>query len=329
MAEQAAASSTIPAAAGTGPASTPATTESLDISRFIEPDGKFKEGWQKALLPEDLQTSKFYALFQDVQGILKAAGHKEIELGKYRAGKGVLPINEKSSPTEIEAFRTALGVPKDGTGYQYTPPEDISSEDLSPQFMKETFDALNKSHHTQGQVDTVMNLYTNHLRLVEKAVDEELAKKVSDATNRLEAKWGDQMEAKTNLAKAFITKMTSQMNKEEYEELFGREIKILNADGTTEITREGGINDPDFAPLRPLLLDLFAELEEKYGVEGSALDTEVAGQPRLSLQQQLEDASKAVNENVALKSSLDSKDRAKYDELLKARDILYKRMFPT
>jgi len=35
-----------------------------------------------------------------------------------------------------------------------------------------------------------------------------------------------------------------------------------------------------------------------------------------------------VYDNVKLKESLDTRDRAKYEELLKQRDALYKRLYP-
>ena len=332
MPEQAAATATTPTpdTGITGTTQAPATTEApLDITKYINNDGTFKEGYKDVLAPEELRTNKVYDIFSDIKGLMKCVGNQAITLGKYGSTKGVLPINEKSTPFEVEAFRQALGVPKDGSGYKYTPPEDISSEDLSPEFMTETFTALNKSNLNQSQVDTVMNLYANHLRTVEKAVDEELARQVSDATNRLQAKWGDQFEARTNLAKAFITKMTSRMSAEEYEELFGKEVQIQNADGITTTDREGGINIAEFAPLRPLLLDLFANIEERYGVEDSALAPEVAGVRVGSLQQQIDDANQAVFDNVKLSESLNPRDREKYADLIRVRDLLMKRLYPT
>lgn len=305
------------------------TTETLDISQYIEPDGKFKEGWKNSpLVPEELRTSKVYDIAPDVQSAMKMLGHQAATLGKYGTTKGVLPINEKSSPLEVEAFRTALGVPKDGTGYKYTVPEGISVEDMSPEFLQPTLAEMNKAHYTQPQVDVAMRLYADHLQLMEKTVDEELARQVADAENRLEAEWGDKLEARTNLAKAFITKMASGWSPEKYNELFGKETTITNPDGTTTQTREGGINDAEFAPLRPLLLDLFATIEEKYGTEDSALAPEVAGVRVGSLQQQVDEADKELYDNVKLKESLDSKDKMKYEELKKRREALYQKLYP-
>jgi hypothetical protein len=328
MAEQAAATTTQTPAEGT--TGTATTSVPLDISKYIEPDGKFKEGWKNSpLVPEELRTNKVYDLSSNLQEVLKMLGHQSVTLGKYGTTKGVLPITEKSSPFEIEAFRTALGVPKDATGYKYVPPEDISVEDMSPEFLQPTLAEFNKAHYTQPQVDVAMNLYANHLRLIDKAVDDELARQVADAQGRLETEWGDKLEARTNLAKAFITKMASGWSPEKYKELFGQEVTITNQDGTQTKTREGGINDAEFAPLRPLLLDLFANIEEKYGVEDSALAPEVAGARVVSVQQQIEEIEATPGfMDGKLRSSLDSRDRAKYDELIKQRDALYKKQYP-
>jgi hypothetical protein len=295
---------------------TTGTTDAIDISKYINNDGTFREGYKDALVPEELRTNKFYDIFHDIQGIMKAAGHQAVTLGKYGTTKGVLPINEKSSPYEVEAFRAAMGVPKDGAGYKYAPPEDISSEDLSPEFMKEVNESFNKAHYTQAQYDTAINLYTNHLRLIEKVVDEELSRQVSDAENRLRGEWGDMFDARTNLARAFITKMAGGWSPEKYNELFGEEVTIQNEDGTQETMRKGGINDAEFAPFRPLLLDLFATIEEKYGIVKS-------------IQQQIEDIEATPGfMDGKLRGSMDSKDRAKYEELVKQRDALYKKMYP-
>jgi len=302
----------------------PAQADAFDVSDYIAKDGKFTERF-KELVPEDLRSNKVYDIFTDTQSLLKYVGNASVELGKYRSGKGVLPINEKSTPTEIDNFRVAMGVPKDGTGYQYKPPEDISSEDLSPEFLKGTFDELNKAHYTPAQAAVAMNIFENHLRTVEKAVDEELARQVSDAENKFNGEYGDQAPVRVELAKEFITKVVGHWNKGKYEELFGKEVKD---DKGNVIGRSGGINVPEFAGLNVLLNDLFASVQEKFGIEDSGLIPEGTGTAAKSLKQQVEDAEKEVYDNVKLKSSLDKRDRDRYDQLVAQRDMLMKRLHP-
>ena len=318
-----------PASTGTAaPAAAAAPASTLDITKYINTDGTFKENWMEGLVPEEMKDSKFYKIFSDLPGLVKAAGHKEIELGKYRAGKGVLPITEKSSPAEISAYRAAMGVPQDPAGYKFTPPEDISSEDLSPEFTKAAFGEMHKANLSQPQADVIMNLYTNHLREVEKFVDEDLAKRVSEADAKFRGEYGTQADARLELANQFIRKMAGGWSDEKYNSLFGREVQVETADGKKSMVRMGGINDPEFADVKVGLLDLFATIEEKYGTEDTSLMPDGTGIPAKSIQAQLDEADKAVYDNTSLKASLNSKDRAKYEELINLRDKLYKRLYP-
>lgn len=321
-----------PAAPGTAipenAAPTAPETKTFNIGDYVEPDGKFKENWKDGLVPAELRDSKFYNIFSDLPGLVKAAGNKEIELGKYRAGKGVLPINEKSSKEDIAAYRAAMGIPQDPSGYKFTPPEDISSEDLSPEFTKAAFTEMNKANLSQTQVDSVMNLYTNHLREVEKALDTDLARRVSEADAKFRGEYGDKADARIELATQFINKMAGGWDKEKYEALFGKEVAVELPNGQKGMVRVGGVNDPEFAEAKILLLDLFASIEEKYGIEDTSTMAEGTGIPAKSLQAQLDEADKMVYDNIKLKSSLDSKDRAKYDELINIRDKIYKKLYP-
>jgi hypothetical protein len=298
-------------------------TQTFNVGDYIASDGKFTDRF-KEIIPEDLRGNKVYDIFSDVQGLTKYVGNAASELGKYRAGKGVMPITDKSSQQEIDAWHIAHGVPKDSTGYTWKAPEEISIEDLSPEFTKATFDEFHKNHFTPKQVESTMNMYAQHIQSIEKAVDEEMSKRVSDAENRMRGEYGDQFDAKVNLAKEFITNVSGHWDKAKYEHLFGKEAKL--EDGTT--ARIGGINDPEYADMRVLLIDLFANIQEKYGIEDSALTPESTGQPHKSLEQQVADADKEIYENVKLRESLDHRDREKYEELIKKRDLLYKKLYP-
>ncbi len=298
-------------------------TQTFNLGDYIASDGKFTDKF-KEIIPEDLRGNKVYDIFSDVQGLTKYVGNAASELGKYRAGKGVMPITDKSSQMEIDAWRIAHGVPKDSTGYTWKAPDNISIEDLSPEFTKGVFEEFHKNNYTPKQAEAAMNMYTQHIQSIEKAVDEEMGKRVSDAENRMRGEYGDQFDAKVNLAKEFITNVSGHWDKAKYEQLFGKEMKL--EDGTT--ARVGGINDPEYADMRVLLIDLFSNIQEKYGVEDSALTPESTGQPHKSLEQQVADADNELFENVKLRQSLDQRDRDKYDELMKKRDSLYKKLYP-
>lgn len=288
-------------------------TSEFELSKYIGEDGKFQEGWKDALVPEDLRSNKFYDIFSDVQGILKAAGNQAVTLGKYGTTKGILPINEKSTPAEIEMFRSAMGVPKE---YKFTKPDDIDVVDLSPEYMTKTFEEFNKANLTQGQVDVAMGMFVNYLRDVEKAVDAEEEAEVQAAEALIQQEHGDNYEGRVHLANLAIEKITSGWNPERKARIFG--------------TKENpaGINEPEFARLRPFFLDFLAEVGGKLSEHKIISETETAGGVA-GLKKQLEDLEATPGfMDGKLRNSLDSRDRDKYAEFMKQRDELYHKLYP-
>ena len=299
--------------------------QEIDYSKYIGKDGKFLEGYKDALLPEDQRANKFFDTWgTDIKSILKVAGNQATMLGKYANTKGILPINERSTPFEIQAFREGMGVPKDGTGYKYELPQDISPEDVSPELTKMAFDRMNKVDSTPRQVNEMMNVYYDYIRQIEKEVMTELNNRTKAADERLNKEWGENRPVRMDLAKRFIDKMTGLWSGDKFKELCGEE--IVQQDGST--TREGGINTPEFAALRPLLLDLFATIEEKYGIPDTATFSETSSSAAKSIEEQLKEVEATPDfMNGKLRTSQMPEDRAKHEELMKKRhDLITKQV---
>lgn len=293
---------------------------SVNISDYIESDGKFKEGWKDKFVPEELRTNKFYDIFPDIQGVLKAAGHQAVTLGKYGTTKGVLPITDKSSDIEIQAYKEAMGVPKDSSGYKYTNPEGITDKEFPAEMKKAVFDTFNKENYTQKQVDAAMGLWDGRMKELQQQYETKLKTLVADSENDIRGKWDDKYDSRLNLAKSFISKVTNEMSPTEYDSLFGKEVK--NQDGS--VSREGGINSPEYSPIKVRLLDLFANIEERYGLQDSALisDSSASGK---SVQSQLDELEKTPG---FVTGELRQKDRKLHDELIERRSQLYKKLYP-
>lgn len=294
---------------------------SFDITKYINTDGTFKDGYKDGLIPDELRGNKVYDIPKDIQSVLKMVGHQSITLGKYGSTKGVLPINEKSTPSEIEAFRSAVGVPKDSSGYKYTAPE---HSPITPQQQKEVFDLFNKSNFTQGQVDTAMGLYNQRVAEAQKEYNTRLQTMVEEAEDKIRNKWGNKYDERLLLSKSFISKMTGQMTPDEYDDLFGKEIEVSDVAGNITKSREGGINSAEFSPIRAQLLDLFSNIEEKYGIQDSAVISESGSTISSSIREQIVELEATPGfMDGKLKQSLDQKDRDKHDEIMRKRDILY------
>jgi len=138
---------------GTTPEVTPTSEET-----YINSDGTYKEGWKDALLPEELRTEKFYdsPFNANVKELLKTAGNQAKMLGK----KGVIPLSDKSSETEVIEWRKAHGVPD---SYKYQVPEDLKIDEEGD-FISKNLDEINKRNISQGQLDYIAELYQNEIR---------------------------------------------------------------------------------------------------------------------------------------------------------------------
>jgi hypothetical protein len=297
----------------------PTPTQPTTTGGFIDNDGNFVGDWKGQYLDEDIRNENFFNsdYSKNVKTLLKKAYHNEKLLGEYTSGKkkGVIIPNEKSTPEEVEAFRLAMGVPKE---YQYKKPDDIDDDVVTSEFMTDTMKKLNEVNVSQKQFDVVMNIFQDRIRAFEKEGIEELNKNTREAIDRLQKEYGDKLDSRLDLAKRFITKITDKWSAEKYQELFGKE----NEQGE----RTGGINVPEFAHLRPLLIDLFAMVEETYGIPSSAALSDTTEVKAQSLEEQL----KALEATPGfldgkLRTSSNPVDRQKHEEIMKKRSDLIRR----
>jgi len=112
-------------AAGTPPAAGGQTPPAATGSPYFGADGNFVEGWADKLpdgflTADDLPAFKIHASkYKSPLDAIKSDFHKEKMLG--RKAQAVVIPGEKSTPEEIAAFRTALGVPETPEGYKLKP----------------------------------------------------------------------------------------------------------------------------------------------------------------------------------------------------------------
>ena len=175
---------------------------------------------------------------------------------------------------------------------------------------------LNESNLSQKQFDTVMDIFAARIRGLEAEGVEELNGKTKAAIERVEKEDPDGV--RRELATKFITKMTDKWPADKYQELFGTE----NEAGE----REGGINAPEFAYLRPLLLDIFATTEETYAIPTSAALSDTAAVKAASIEDELKvlEATPGFLEG-RLRTSSNPEDRAKHEQIMLERSKLIRR----
>jgi len=293
---------------------TPATdTTAIGV---MDKDYNFTGNWKEELLDEDIRGEKFFDsdYTKNVKTLLKKSYHQEQAIGQYKSGfKGVKVPGENTTEEELNAFRDATGVPKE---YVYTKPDDIDEDVIGSEFMTKTMEKLNKANVSQGQFDLVMEIFADRIRGLEAEGVEELNSKTKAAIARVEKE--DPNGVQRELATKFITKMTDIWPADKYQELFGTE----NENGE----REGGINAPEFAYLRPLLLDMFATVEETYAIPTSAALSDTVESKVASVEDELKtlEATPGFLEG-RLRTSSNPEDRAKHEEIMLKRSKLIRR----
>jgi hypothetical protein len=247
------------------PAATPTDISSpaFDISTCFNPDGTFKQGYKEQLLPEDLRGEKFYDIFTDIKGLAKTAGNQAKMIGKYSTTKGVLPISDKSTPEEIEAFDQALGVPKTADDYKMEIPKGLEHR-FDPEMMKQAKQIFKASHFNQSQVDALWKFENERSAAAWAEQEKQQAAADDAAENLIRQTHANDYDQSLHLVRLGIDKVTAAWPQDKREALFGTEEK------------PGGINDPALAALRPHLFDFLAQIGSLF-VESKMVNPEEGG----------------------------------------------------
>ena len=239
------------------------TTES-----YINSDLTYKEGWKESLLPEELRGEKFYdsPFNKDVKELLKTAGNQAKALGK----KGIVPINENSSEFEVSEWRKAHDVPGE---YIYQKPTDLKTIELSDEFVAKTLSGLNKANLSQGQFDTVMNIFHDFWK--DKEIEYDLAEKaeVNEINQRILTEENTDYETNTQFIDNAVRQFTQEWPTDDVQKLFGT------------VDSKGGINSKDHVELKPLFRRYLANVGKSMG-EHRVIGGDLSGK---SIQQQLDE----------------------------------------
>ena len=224
---------------------------------YINPDGTFKDGWVDKFVPEDQRGNTTWLGIKKVDDMANQILHAQKKISQQ--GKGVFPINEKSTPLEVAEFRKAIGVPEKPEGYTFEPAPEVAQYYQDKSIMDEAKQVLHQENLTPRQFNTVMALDAMRVKKMEEAIaadpigfyegalERAQPALMAKAEQELKLKWGDAYDARLNLANAIITENTQE----------GEERDNL-------LSRIG--NDP-------MVADFIATIQKKHHTEPSGVDT--------------------------------------------------------
>jgi hypothetical protein len=206
---------------------------------FVDERGNLKEGWRQNYVPEDIRSDKIFDGFKNLSDLTKSVCHAERQL--RRAGK-VMP--EDTAPkSEWDVFYKSIGRPDTPDGYKYIKPEDIHIEDMSPEYLKKTFEGFHKIGLNQKAAEGVINIYCDHLREIEKQLDEIELRETEEAERIIREESGTAYESRLHLANRMISENTQGWPEE-------KKAKLLDA-----------LNDN---ALKPYVLDMLANVAGRF-----------------------------------------------------------------
>jgi hypothetical protein len=265
------------------PSPSPAPPEpppSPPVTEFLDDQGAFTGDW-KSLIPEDFRGRKVFDKFIDLPGLLGELGHLDLVVG--RQGKGIMPLTDDATPTEVEKYYEALGRPKTAAEYEIKAPEGL--EDYYDEtLIKEAKEVLHKAGLTQKQVEAVMVMDAKRITegIAELEVEKETDRK--EAEDALRRKWGTAYDERLAMANRMVAENVAKEDEE----------RVLGAIG----------NDPYVA-------DFLANIARKF-MEGGLIQAEPAGRPTPT------EAESRMNELIAEQTrdpNMKMTNRAKYDRL--------------
>lgn len=251
------------------PAATPETPES-----YINPDGTFKEGWQKQYVPAEYQhLEQVFSGVKSAADMAKMIGNQNTTIS--RQGKGLFPPTKDSSPAEIEMWRKGIGVPETPAGYTFTIPTELEKYYMDKEFIAEAQAELHRLNLTPEQFTGVMALDAKRMLKSEEAALEDpvalfdfalekagplLAERAKEELSR---KWGDAYAARLDLANQAIAD------------------HVPDGPERIELLKRIG-NDP-------IVADFIATMQQKHYTESHGVDTSLGtGSASMNIDQRIQ-----------------------------------------
>ena len=199
------------------------TTEP-NVMEFLDETGAFKEGYLDALVPEDLRGSKVYGTAKDIRALLKLAGHQARQIGKQ--GKGVLPLGDSPTETDLAMYRQGMGIPETPEGYNFEVPEGLA-EQYDDKMVKEMLATFHAANLSPVQVKAIVDLDAKWMRegTEENAKAAGAAKKETEAVLRDE--WGQDYAANLALANRVVAERIPEGDREDVLAAIGNDPRFI------------------------------------------------------------------------------------------------------
>jgi len=219
-----------------GQVTTPAQTGAeTTVTPIVNVDGSFAEGWINSL-DEDVRADKGLGSFKSVKDLAKSYVNAHKMIGKDK----IAVPNEKSTPSEWEAYFEAGGRPKTVADYKLDYPKDMPVPE-EPELKKGYIELAHKAGLSQKQTQALYEYYNNIVKqsVAKQEQDEQLEK--SESEEKLHTLWGNAYDQRVHFGNVAV-----------------HEGSDGDADFEARLIEKFG-NDPDFIRYSSNLGNKFAE----------------------------------------------------------------------
>lgn len=139
-------------------------------------------GWMKAL-PDELKTNETLRKFAKPGDFAK-----EALSWKDRGEKGIIRPGDKATAAELDAYRTAMGIPKSPQEYQFA--DEIDGIKMSPERIADYRNLAHEIGITEAQAKRLLEWDAKQAKTYIEGVKEANTKQVQAAEDTLKKEWG-------------------------------------------------------------------------------------------------------------------------------------------
>lgn len=135
--------------------------------------------WREEIKDENIR--KHAERFDSIESLAKG-----VYDSRQKLSKAVIPVNEKSTPEEIQAYRKAMGVPESAEGY------DVFPEDADPSEVQQWKEFFLEKNVPKGLAKELLDTYGESIKSIQAKIEAD-DKAFADASEQaLRDKWKDE-----------------------------------------------------------------------------------------------------------------------------------------
>lgn len=178
------------------------------------PASASNDAWYSGIQNQEVRTWAEAKGFKDPMAVAESAYNLEKMIGFDKAGRTVVLPDEHSSPEQIAAFRTKMGIPETADGYKLPVPE---GQDTA--FAKEASNWMHEAGVPAGAAEKLATRWNEYQAQQMAAQDQQFRAQSEQEFASLKAEWGKAYDQNIELARRAATQFLPAKDAAEREQM--------------------------------------------------------------------------------------------------------------